>query len=73
MYIVTSFGLVHLTQLWGYNGLLVIMVPISFGFFWGICHFEELEQDEVALKKAKENEGVINFNVNFSIPHSSSR
>ena len=43
MYIVTSFSLVYLTEIFGYYGLWIIMFPVSIGFLWGIHHFEKLE------------------------------
>jgi len=43
MYIVTSFGLVYLTDWFGHYGLWVIMLPITCCFLWGIHHFEKLE------------------------------
>jgi MFS family permease len=43
MYVVTSFGLVYLTDLLGHKGLWVILVPCSVGFIWGVRHFEVLE------------------------------
>jgi hypothetical protein len=58
MYIITSFGLVYLTESFGYYGLLVIMIPISMGFLWGLNHFEKLEYEtrhdnpETALRKS---------------------
>jgi len=42
MYIVTSFGLVYLTDWFGHYGLWVIMLPITFCFLWGVRHFEKL-------------------------------
>lgn len=45
MYIITSFSLVYLTEILGYYGLWLIMIPVSIGFLWGIKHFEELEKD----------------------------
>lgn len=53
IYIITSFGLVHLTKYFGHSGLLFIMVPISLSFFWGICHFEKLEEKSGVLPKRK--------------------
>lgn len=44
MHVVTSFGLVYLVQYWGNWGLWVIMIPVSFGFLFGLLHFEKLEQ-----------------------------
>ena len=43
MYVVTSFGLVYLTDWFGHYGLWIIMLPITAGFLLGIRHFEGLE------------------------------
>jgi MFS family permease len=43
IYVVTSFGLVYLTEFLGPWGLWAIMVPTAVGFLWGILHFEKLE------------------------------
>lgn len=44
MYIITSFGLVFLTEWLGHYGLWFIMVPAIIGFIYGVNHFEKLEQ-----------------------------
>lgn len=49
MYIVTSFSLIYLTEIFGPNGLLVIFIPTCVGYLYGITHFEKLEN----LKKNK--------------------
>jgi MFS family permease len=43
VYIVTSFGLTYLTKWLGHIGLLVVILPITIGFLWGVNHFEALE------------------------------
>jgi MFS family permease len=43
MYIITSFGLVYLTEAFGHYGLWIIMLPVTMGFLWGIQHFKTLE------------------------------
>lgn len=43
MYIITSLGLVYLTEYLGHSGLSVVMVPVTIGFLWGINHFKKLE------------------------------
>lgn len=43
MAVITSFGLVLLTDLLGEWGIYFIMFPMTFGFLWGVSHFEELE------------------------------
>jgi hypothetical protein len=44
MHIITAFGLVYLTEYFGNYGLLVITIPITLGFAFGIYHFEKLEK-----------------------------
>jgi MFS family permease len=44
IYVITSFSLVYLTSYWGDYGLLIIMLPITVGFLWGVRHFETLEK-----------------------------
>lgn len=43
MYIVTSFGLVYLNELFGHWGLLIVLAPTTLGFAWGIRYFDKLE------------------------------
>jgi len=44
MYIITSFGLVYLGNKFGIFGLWFLTLPISFGYLYGILHFEGLER-----------------------------
>lgn len=43
MYVITSFGLVYLTEYCGNWGLLIIVIPILIGYTFGILYFEKLE------------------------------
>ena len=43
MYIITSLGLVYLTEYLGNWGLWVIMIPVTVGYVFGRRHFEQLE------------------------------
>ncbi len=43
MYIVTSFGLIYLTEWFGTWGLWVVFLPAIAGFFIALKHFEKLE------------------------------
>lgn len=45
MYVVTSFGLVYLTENFGHWGILVIMLPVAISFLWGVSYFEKLEEN----------------------------
>lgn len=51
MYIITSFGLVYLTEILGHWGLWFIMIPVTVGFLWGIYQFEKLENNVNKCKK----------------------
>jgi len=44
IYIVTSFGLVYLTEYFGPYGLWIITLPVSAAFLYGVHHFEGLER-----------------------------
>ena len=44
MYILTSFGLVYLTEWFGHYGLLFICIPVAIGFLYGVNHFIKLEK-----------------------------
>jgi MHS family proline/betaine transporter-like MFS transporter len=44
MFLITSFGLVYLIELYGHYGLLIIAIPITIGYTFGILHFEKLEK-----------------------------
>ncbi len=44
MYVITSFGLIYLTEYLGNYGLLVIIIPVMIGYTFGILHFEKLEK-----------------------------
>ncbi len=43
MYAITSFGLVYLIDYFGSIGLLIIIIPVSLGYAFGINHFSKLE------------------------------
>lgn len=45
MYVISSFGFPHLIKAFGNWGLLVIMIPTSIGFGFGIFHFDKLEKE----------------------------
>ena len=45
MYVVTSVGMAYLAKLFGHYGILFIMVPLTLAFYWGVCHFEKLEEN----------------------------
>ncbi|MES2608096.1 MAG: MFS transporter [Pseudomonadota bacterium] len=43
VYILTSFGLVYLTEFFGYYGLWVITLPVTLSYLWAINHYAALE------------------------------
>jgi MFS transporter, MHS family, proline/betaine transporter len=43
MYIITSFGLIYLTEWMGHWGLWVIMIPSIITYTWALKHFEKLD------------------------------
>jgi MFS transporter, MHS family, proline/betaine transporter len=43
MYVVTSFGLIYLTEWFGQWGLWLMFIPAIIGFTLGVHHFEKLE------------------------------
>ena len=44
--IVSSFGIVYLVELMGNYGLYLITIPICIGYFYGVNHFEKLENQK---------------------------
>lgn len=44
MAIITSFGLVYLTDLFGYGGILLILIPVTLCYTWGLYYFDKLEK-----------------------------
>lgn len=54
VYIITSFGLVYLTNAFGHWGIWFIMIPISLSFLWGVSYFEKLEKQFEIPTNAKE-------------------
>ncbi len=63
-YVITSFGLVYLTEYFSNWGILIIMVPICIGYFIGLRYFEKLDKNH-HHSKLKSNES----NHNFRIDH----
>jgi hypothetical protein len=44
VYLVTSFGSIYLAKHFGVYMLIIIMVPVSIGSYFGVYHFENLEK-----------------------------
>lgn len=53
MYVITSFALVYLTELFGHLGLLIVLIPIGLGYFGGVIYFERQEQKSGDLSSGK--------------------
>ena len=45
MYVLTSICVVYLARYFSNLGILIITVPITIGFLWGVIYFEKLEQN----------------------------
>lgn len=43
VHIVSAFGLVYLTEWFGFYGIWLIALPIALAFIWGVQHFDKLE------------------------------
>jgi len=43
VFIITSFGFVYLSEIFGHYGAWIIVVPLTIGFLCGVNHFEKLE------------------------------
>ena len=54
MYVSTSIGILYLVRHCGSLGVLIMTLPITIGFLWGVLYFEKLEQEEeYALSEVK--------------------
>jgi MFS family permease len=51
MYVIISFGLIYLTNMFGYYGLWIVVLPVTLGYIWAVSHFKKL--DLMDQKKAK--------------------
>lgn len=47
MYFVTSFGVVYLTEWFGYAGTLFITIPCCVGFLAGVYYFEKIDKEKL--------------------------
>jgi hypothetical protein len=47
MYVVTSFGVVYLTECFGYAGILFITIPCCVGFLAGVYYFEKIDKEKL--------------------------
>lgn len=45
LYIITSFGLVYIVGYLGEYGILLISLPVTFCYLFGLLHFEKLEKE----------------------------
>lgn len=55
VYILTSFGLVYLTDILGHWGLLVITLPTTVGFTFAVSYFDKLEKAAESPKNLAKN------------------
>jgi MHS family proline/betaine transporter-like MFS transporter len=46
MYVVTSVGILYLAKHFSSLGILIMILPVTTGFLWGVLYFEKLEQAE---------------------------
>ena len=44
MYAITSFGMIYLTDYFGYKGLWIMAIPMAIGVYWSMKHFMNLEE-----------------------------
>ena len=70
VYIITSFGLVFLSDLFGHWGLLIVTLPTTIGFTWGVKYFERLEKNAELLQKTgvKKTSSFKGFKINDNMP-----
>ncbi|AFB20979.1 MFS transporter [Rickettsia canadensis] len=54
IYVVTSFGIIYLVSYFGHWGILVISIPLSISYGFGILHFEKLEKNRENYLKKKQ-------------------
>ena len=45
IYIISAFGLVHMTEFFGHFGLWFIMVPTCICYIWALLYFDKLERE----------------------------
>ncbi len=50
-YAISSYGLIPLTEWFGYYGIWVLVAPIIIGFIWAISYLTELEKDSGTYDK----------------------
>jgi hypothetical protein len=51
MYLVTSVGLVYLVNYFNKFGILLLGLPVTISFLWGVKHFTELESEQEKILK----------------------
>ncbi len=49
-YIITSFGVIYITNIFSHYGLWIIMIPISIGYYCGVGYFTKLEKVKVSKR-----------------------
>ena len=72
MYLVTSFGLVYLTEYFGHVGFLILALPVTIGYALGVLHFEKLEKVAGVYPQKKTSWGLLSAQPGCNT-HSTSR
>ncbi len=55
MHVITSFGVIYLTESFGHWGVWVIMVPVTLAFLWSVQHFEKIDGLNFSLPRIKQS------------------
>ena len=63
-YVISSFGLVYLTERLNNLGLLMIVIPIIIGYSLGISHFKKLEVEVGNIIEYKRRNVAFTFYIN---------
>lgn len=58
VYLITSFGLVYLTEAFGHWGMWVLLTPTTIGFIWAVMHFENIRKN-MGWYMPKQSDGTV--------------
>lgn len=58
IYVVTSFGLVYLTEYFGHWGSWLLLLPTTFAFIWAVMHFQAIRKNNKAFAELDEQPAV---------------
>lgn len=56
MHVITSFGLVFLTQKFSHWGVYLLSIPGTLTFLWGVRYFENLEKEDLSISMLQDGE-----------------